>query len=328
MTFTFRPGVRANVPLLLGLAGGTGSGKTMTALLLARGIAGGDPFYVIDTENGRALHYADDFKFEHGELHAPFRPARYADAIAAAEAAGAKVIVVDSMSHEWTGDGGMLDWQEEEMRGEESRRMSSWIKPKADHRKFVTRLLQTNAHVILCFRAEPKVDMKKDAQGRWQVVPKASLVGLDGWVPISEKMLPYELTASFLLMADQPGIPKPIKLQEQHRPFFPLDSPITEAAGVQLAAWAAGGAALAAPPPAPTEKAGASDGAVADVYLLAARVNPEAAEATKKAIHEHREKNGGVNPAWLGKLRKALESRLPVEPEPVQDAFPIPASAR
>jgi hypothetical protein len=48
-------------------------------------------------------------------------------------------------------------------------------------------------------------------------VPKASLTGLDGWIPIAEKNLPYELTASFLLMADKPGVPKPIKLQEQHQ---------------------------------------------------------------------------------------------------------------
>jgi hypothetical protein len=53
-------------------------------------------------------------------------------------------------------------------------------------------------------------------------------------------MLPYELTASFLLMADQPGIPRPIKLQEQHKPFVPLDQKLSESTGRQLAAWAAG----------------------------------------------------------------------------------------
>jgi hypothetical protein len=62
-------------------------------------------------------------------------------------------------------------------------------------------------------------------------------------VPVSEKTLPYELTASFLLTADAPGIPKPIKLQEQHRPMVPLDKPIGEQTGLELAAWAAGGAA-------------------------------------------------------------------------------------
>lgn len=327
MTFTFRPAVRANVPLLLGLAGGTGSGKTMTALLLARGIAGTEPFYVIDTENGRALHYADDFKFEHGELHAPFRPARYADAIAAAEGAGAKVIVVDSMSHEWAGDGGILDWHEEEyarLGGRDAVKMTAWIKPKMSHRKFVTRLLQVRAHVILCFRAAERVEMVKDKDGKTQVVPKRTLTGLDGWVPITEKDLPFELTLSALLTADAPGVPKPIKLPEPLRAFLPLDQKITEAAGVQLAAWAAGGASTVAAP----AKSTAADEAIAAVLELASRVGAEERSTAERAINEHREKHGAVAPGWLGKLRAALESRLPAEPKPEQESFPIPASAR
>jgi hypothetical protein len=80
-----------------------------------------------------------------------------------------------------------------------------------------------------------------------EIREKQSLTGLHGWIPITEKNLPYELTASFLLMADKPGIPLPIKLQEQHRALFPLDQPITEESGMRLAAWAKGGTS----PPAP-----------------------------------------------------------------------------
>jgi hypothetical protein len=58
---------------------------------------------------------------------------------------------------------------------------------------------------------------------------------------VCEKNLPYELTASFLLTADAPGVPKPIKLQAQHRALFPLDKPITRESGKQIALWAAGG---------------------------------------------------------------------------------------
>ena len=240
MSFEFRPAVRENVPLLIGLAGGTGSGKTFSAMTLAKGIAGSKRFAVIDTENGRALHYAEDFQFDHTRLDAPFRPERYAEAIAAADAGGYPVIVVDSMSHEWAGDGGCLDWHEEEMRGQESRNLLAWIKPKMAHKQMLTRLLQIKAHVILCFRAEPKVEIGKDKDGKTAIVPKASLTGLDGWIPIAEKNLPYELTASFLLMADAPGVPKPIKLQEQHKTLVRLDGPLGEGAGKRLAEWAAG----------------------------------------------------------------------------------------
>jgi len=241
VSFQFRPAKRENVPLLLGVAGGTGSGKTYSALLLARGLANGQPFAIVDTENGRAKHYADLFpEMRHGEIHAPFRPQKYADAIQAG-AAEYPVVVVDSMSHEWAGDGGCLDWHDEIMGGDQKKNLSAWIEPKRSHKAMVTRLLQVNAHVILCFRAEPKVEAVRK-NGRTEIVPKASLTGLDGWLPISEKMLPYELTASFLLMADKPGVPKPIKLQEQHKSLVPLEQPLTEETGRRLAEWARGGA--------------------------------------------------------------------------------------
>jgi hypothetical protein len=278
MSVSFRPAKRENVPLLIGLAGGTGSGKTMSALLLAKGLSAGKPFALLDTENGRALHYADEFDFHHANLHAPFRPDAYAEAVAAADKAGYPVIVVDSMSHEHAGDGGLLDWHEEELnrmagddwKRREAMKMSAWIRPKMSHKAMVSRLLQVRAHVILCFRAEEKVEIVKEA-GKTVVRPKQTLTGLDGWVPVCEKNLPYEMTLSFLLTALAPGVPRPIKLQQQHRAFVPLDRPIGEQTGAALAAWAAGtgkdasGVSLAASPPSrpaenriPDEQAGAS----------------------------------------------------------------------
>lgn len=255
MTFSFRPALRENVGLLIGLAGGTGSGKTFTAMRLASGIADSKPFAVIDTEAGRAKHYADQFKFDHGDLKPPFRPDAYAEAIRAADDAGYPVIVVDSMSHEHAGEGGLLDWHEEEFQRLGSRdavKMTAWIKPKSAHKKMVQRLLQVRAHLILCFRAEEKIEMKKNAEGKMEITKKQTATGLDGWVPVSEKNLPYELTASFLLLATNPGVPLAIKLQQQHKALFPLDKPITEESGRLLAEWAKGGAApQVSPPPTP-----------------------------------------------------------------------------
>ena len=251
MSFTFRPAVRESVGLLIGLAGGTGAGKTMSAMRLAAGIAGDRPFAVIDTEAGRAKHYADQFKFDHGDLHPPFNPQSYAEAIMAADDAKYPVIVVDSMSHEWAGEGGVLEMQEAELdrmagddwKKREAVKVAAWIKPKMQHKKMVQRLLQVRAHLILCFRAEEKIEMVRGDDGKMKIVPRVSSTGLDGWMPVAEKNLPYELTASFLLTADAPGMPKPIKLQAQHRPMFPLDQPINEESGKRVAAWASGGSA-------------------------------------------------------------------------------------
>jgi hypothetical protein len=248
----FTPAVRRNVPLLIGFVGGTGSGKTFTALEVATGLAGDKPFAFIDTETGRALHYAERFRFDHANLSAPFRPDAYLDAILSADAAGYGVIVVDSMTHEWAGEGGVLDWQDEELdrmagtdwKKREQCKMAAWIKPKVAHKQMVQRLLQVRAHVLLCFRAEQKVEMIRE-EGKTKIVAKQSLTGLDGWIPVCEKNLPFELTASFLLTADAPGVVKPIKLQEQHRPFFSTTAPTTREAGRKLAEWAAGGPANA-----------------------------------------------------------------------------------
>jgi hypothetical protein len=245
---------------------------------VAKGIAGGKPFAVIDTESRRALHYADAFAFDHAEINAPFRPDTYLDAIESADKAGYPVVLVDSMSHVWAGDGGVIDWQEEELermagsdwKRREACKMAAWIKPKIAHKKMVQRLLQLRAHVILCFRAEPKIEMVRE-EGKTKIVAKSSLTGLDGWIPICEKMLPYELTASFLLMADEPGIPRPIKLSEHLKPFFPLDRPVGESAGEQIAKWARGDAAASAAPAGSQRAIAAPDSALVEM---------------KSAIHE------------------------------------------
>jgi hypothetical protein len=185
----FKPAVLSQVPLLIGLVGGTGSGKTFTAMRLASGISGGKRFAVIDSEAGRATHYANRFAFDHADIAPPFRPQTYLDAILAADAAGYPVAVVDSMSHVWAGEGGVIDWHDEEldrMAGEDWKRreacnLAAWIKPKTAHKAMVQRLLQIRMHVILCFRAEEKVDMVRDEKdGKMKIVPKTSLTGLDG----------------------------------------------------------------------------------------------------------------------------------------------------
>lgn len=283
MSFSFRPAVRSGVNLLIGLAGGTGSGKTFTAMRLASGMSGDKPFCVIDTESGRASHYADRFKFDVGELRPPFTPARYREAIEAAVAVGYEIIVIDSMSHEYAGDGGVLDMQEVEfsnMGYKDSAKVASWIKPKGEHKRMMQYLLQVRAHLILCFRAEPKIEMVNEkttllsklkgyqaelddarpsereewekviaetraqlnnADGKTRIVPKRSSIGHDGWIPITEKNLSFELTISLMFTADAPGMPKPIKLQEQHKALFPLDQAVTEESGRRIAQWAAGG---------------------------------------------------------------------------------------
>src|ERR1035437_731314 len=145
--FEIRPATRQGVKPLVGFYGKSGSGKTMSALLLARGLVGPQGrVCLIDTENGRGSIFADLIPGGYSvmDVDAPFSPDRYQKAIATAEKS-AGVVVVDSMSHEWSGEGGVLDMQENEldrMAGEdwakrERCKMAAWIKPKLAHKMMI-----------------------------------------------------------------------------------------------------------------------------------------------------------------------------------------------
>jgi ABC-type dipeptide/oligopeptide/nickel transport system ATPase subunit len=157
---------RESVPLLVGLMGPSGSGKTYSALRLATGIqtvTGGD-VYAIDTEARRTLHYADQFKFKHVQFDPPFGSLDYLAAIQHCVSQGAKVVIIDSMTHEHSGPGGYLQTQESEvermagqdMAKRERVKMAGWIKPAGLRQRMVTGILQLNVNLIFCFRAKEK----------------------------------------------------------------------------------------------------------------------------------------------------------------------------
>ncbi|HKY45724.1 MAG TPA: ATP-binding protein, partial [Pyrinomonadaceae bacterium] len=112
--FEFKEAQREAAPVFIGIEGESGSGKTYSALLLARGIVGPKgKIGVIDTEGKRSLMYADDPDiggFLHMDFVAPYSSDRFRKAVHAARAAGVDVIVIDSASHEHEAEGGMLDY--------------------------------------------------------------------------------------------------------------------------------------------------------------------------------------------------------------------------
>ena len=107
MVYAFRPAVRAKVKARMAIDGPSGSGKTYTALTAASAFSPAGRIAVIDTERGSASLYSDIFTFEVLELDY-FDPINYVMAIQAAEDAGYEVIVIDSLSHAWEGEGGRL----------------------------------------------------------------------------------------------------------------------------------------------------------------------------------------------------------------------------
>ena len=262
--FTHQPAIRADVPLLIGITGASSSGKTFSAMELATGVQSvrGGSIFVNDTEGGRARHYSDKFKIQHVPFAPPFSPLDYQAAIDHCAAAGAKIVVVDSMSHEHDGDGGVLEQIEDYLDRQagtdwakrDRLKFAAQIKPKAQRKQLNQRILQlTDITWIFCYRAHEKIRInEKDAEGR-------KLDPQKGWAPISTSPLFFDMTLRLLLPPGSDGRPlfSPTdeaeklltKLPYQFRDWFKPGDQLTAEIGRKLALWAKGEAAQS---PAPT----------------------------------------------------------------------------
>lgn len=200
---------RSGSHVVIGIAGRSGSGKTYTALKIARGMVD-NPSEIgfLDTENGRGRLYSSilDGKFMHADMYAPFSPARYRQAIEEFQSAGVKVLVIDSGSHEWEGEGSCTDIAEQPLRN--GKKMADWKRAKSEHKKFMNAMLQSNMHIIVCLRARDKVDFSN---------PSAPVsLGLHA---VCEKDFMYEMTVS-MMMHENGKVQNFDKLPEELRPIF------------------------------------------------------------------------------------------------------------
>jgi len=205
-----REAKRAGSRVVIGIAGPSGSGKTFTALKLAEGMVNGDTKKIglLDTENRRGSLYADILTgpFLIGDLYPPFSPQRYSEAIKEFQGEGIEVLVVDSVTLEWEGEGGCEDIANAPLLA--GKRMADWKRAKAEHKKFMNTLLQSDMHIICCIRAREKTsftDPKKPVS-----------LGLQ---PITEKNFMFEMTAS-MMMWDEGKAQTFMKMPEALRPIF------------------------------------------------------------------------------------------------------------
>ena len=152
------------------LAGPSGSGKSYSALRLAKGIAAetNGNVAVIDTENGRIRYYADEFVFDDLQLEDPYTPESYIDAIQTAVDNGYSVLVIDSLTHEWNW---CLD-QIEKIPGTNS--YTKWAKITPRHDKFREKILQAPIHIIATVRGKDAYVLEQDKNGK-QIPKKVGL---------------------------------------------------------------------------------------------------------------------------------------------------------
>lgn len=233
-TFTITKAEKKAVPPLIALWGMSGSGKTMSALLLARGIVGEKgKIVVIDTENGRANYYADTAKdWLHMDIQPPFTPEKYSAAFKFAEEQGADIIIVDSMSHVWEGEGGVLDMAEnaKSAKGYDLKGLAKWKAPKTQYKRMFNNLLRSPIPVIFCVRAKEKFVQEKDEKGY-------DTLRSDGYVPIMDKNFVYEMLVSLRMLENGTFAPistKDSKIPDFLRGVFDTASPVSVEMGKKL----------------------------------------------------------------------------------------------
>ncbi len=229
---TFQKAVRKKAKLRLALTGPSGSGKTYSALWLAKGIGG--RIAVIDTEHGSASLYADILDFDVLNLAAPFSPERYIEAITDAARAGYDVLIVDSISHEWNGKGGILEIHDAVTRTNRGNSYTAWAEVTPRHNAFVEAILQSPLHVITTMRSKQDFVLT-DRNGR-QVPQKVGLA------PIQRDGFEYEMTVVLDIEQDKHLA---TASKDRTRLFFnSTPEPITEQTGRRLIEWLDAGASV------------------------------------------------------------------------------------
>jgi hypothetical protein len=234
----FRPAreIKEKTGVFVALTGTTNSGKTWSALELARGMAGeGGKIAVLDTEGGRTLHLKNHFDFDVMVMGAPFRPHLFSEAAQEAERAGYACLLIDSFTQEWTGLGGVLSWHDEE--AERLQGVAAWAKPKAAHKAMVNSLLQRRIPIVFSIRGEEGVKpAEKGAASRDPVKIYKSL---------TDKNFPFEVTVAFRLAADRKGYidlsdPVSFKMEGAHLEIFKHGDRLSRDHGTRLLAWSQG----------------------------------------------------------------------------------------
>ena len=198
---------RSLAKLKIAVSGASGSGKTLSSLLIGYGLvkdahpelsdsAVWEKICVIDTENGSASLYVGS---HHGqttvgayntiELSPPFSPRRYIEAIEVAQANGIEFLIIDSLSHAWAGAGGMLDMQGAAAQ-KTGNSYTAWRDVTPEHNRLVDTILQSDMHICTTMRSKTEYVLEDNGKGK--KVPRKI-----GTAPIFRDGIEYEFTVVF-----------------------------------------------------------------------------------------------------------------------------------
>ena len=257
---------RSLAKIKLAMFGVSGSGKTMSSLLMAYGLVKAahpdwtdvqcwEKICIIDTENGSGSLYVGSQvdacrigEYYTIPMEPPFEAEKYIEAIHAAESAGIEVIIIDSLSHAWAGTGGLLERHGKITDASYTKNgYTAWREVTPLHNKLVDTILQSPCHVFFNMRAKTEYTSEKDEKGKTVI----RNVGLD---PIMRNGVEYEATICFMIMDDHTVHPTKDRTGLFDGKYFT----ITPETGKKIYAWLQSGASeepkAPAPQPAKAEK--------------------------------------------------------------------------
>lgn len=229
MTIFFKKAERKNAKLRLALSGPTGAGKTESALRLATGIGG--RIAVGDTENDSASLYADQYDFETVNITPPYTPEKFTSVIKAAEKSGFDILILDSITHEWSGVGGCLEMVDKLAPKFKGNTWAAWSEVTPKHRAFIDAILHSSIHIIVTLRSKMETIQEDMGNGK----KKVKKVGMK-----SEQRdgIEYEFTTVLDLDADHFALATKDRTRIFVEPLI-----ITKETGFQLQQWLLSGSA-------------------------------------------------------------------------------------
>lgn len=251
----FVEATRAGTKALIGIYGESGSGKTYSALMMGRGLAGPDGLLMlIDTENRRGEMYSDVIPggYKVLQLTEPYSSDRYGEAIQRAEQAAAgrpACLVIDSFSHEWEGAGGVVSAAEAiaeaaaakyNRQWDGSVQFGHWKTPKQKHKHMMLKMLGSPMHIICCLRAQyasHQVEQKDYAKYGITSKARTTVIRDEFQTPIQDKKFIFEMTANIELSNQRPGVPILRKCPEMLRQAFDANPQLSVDTGERIAQW-------------------------------------------------------------------------------------------
>lgn len=164
----FQKAIKETFSLKLAIAGISGVGKSFTSFQVARELADGERFAVIDSENRKARKYADEFHFDVSDLTDNFSLAAYTKEIRLAESLGYKVLVIDGLSQMWEGKGGIKEQVEMIAKRDRISTFTAWQAGNGLLADFMKLILDSKMHIICTLRSKTDYSSGQSADGKTQ----------------------------------------------------------------------------------------------------------------------------------------------------------------